>query len=70
MASLPQGIKVTQGNFSALSDKIQNFVAEKSELCQPDNLHICDGSEEEAKHLTELLIQNGTAEKLHNMDNW
>lgn len=70
MASLPQGINVTQGNFYALSKKVKDFIAEKSELCQPDSLHICDGSEKEAKQLSELLVESGTAEKLHNMDNW
>lgn len=70
MASLPQNINVTHGNFEALSSKIQDFVAEKSDLCQPDNLHICDGSEEEAKHLSELLVNTGVAEKLYNMENW
>lgn len=70
MASLPQDINVVYGNFDTLSDKIKTFIAEKSKLCQPDSLHICDGSEQEAKQLIELLVKNGTAEKLENMDNW
>lgn len=69
MASLPQGISVTHGKFESLSSKVQSFVAEKTALCQPDNLHICDGSEEEAKQLTELLVKNGMAHKLDNLDN-
>lgn len=70
MESMPNNIQVIHGNYNSLSQKIKDFVASKIELCQPENLHICDGSEEEAKLLTELLVKNGTAEKLENMDNW
>lgn len=70
MASIPQSINVTHGNFDALSSKVQDFIAEKSELCQPDSLHICDGSNHEAEQLSKLLVNAGMAEKLDKMDNW
>ena len=70
MASLSKSISVTHGNFETLPNKVKDFVVQKSELCQPDFLHICDGSEEEAQKLADLLVQNGTARKLEKMDNW
>lgn len=69
MASLSQNISVLNGNFESLPSKVQKFIAEKTELCQPDSLHICDGSEEEKKQLADLLLQNGMAQKLDKMDN-
>lgn len=69
MASLPQGITVTNGNFEKLSEKVQSFIAENAQLCQPDEIHICDGSEIEAAGLTNTLVKNGTAHKLSQMDN-
>jgi len=70
MASLPQSISVTYGKFDTLPSKVQKFVVEKSELCDPEFLHICDGSEEESKSLADLLVKNGMAQKLDKMDNW
>lgn len=70
MASLSKSISVTNGNFDALPNKVKNFVLERSELCQPDYLHICDGSEEESKKLADLLVKSGMAQKLEKMDNW
>eukprot|EP00111_Clytia_hemisphaerica_P024730 TCONS_00072895-protein len=69
MASLSKNISVTHGNFETLPNKVKDFVVQKSELCQPDFLHICDGSEDEAQSLADLLVKNGTARKLEKMDN-
>ncbi len=35
-----------------------------TEMCQPDNVHWCDGSNEEYNKLTELLVKKGTFVKL------
>ncbi|XP_057291772.1 phosphoenolpyruvate carboxykinase, cytosolic [GTP]-like isoform X2 [Hydractinia symbiolongicarpus] len=69
MASLPQGVNVTHGSFDKLSEKLKSFVAEKVKLCQPDALHICDGSDAEEKILTDTLVKAGMAHKLEKMDN-
>lgn len=69
LASLPHGISVTNGKFESLSEKVQKFVADNAALCQPDNVHICDGSEAEAANLTNILVKNGTAHKLDKLDN-
>ena len=36
------------------------FVQESAALCQPKDVHFCDGSEEEYRHLCDLLVQQGT----------
>lgn len=43
-----------------LSPKIRTFVEENVELCQPERIHICDGTDTENKHLLSLLQQQGT----------
>lgn len=70
MASLSKKISVTNGNFDTLPNKVKDFVVEKSELCKPDFLHICDGSDAERQRLADLLVENGMAQKLEKMDNW
>lgn len=42
-----------------------NWVRECRELCQPDNVWFCDGSQEEYDHLCELMVKNGTLIKLN-----
>ena len=39
-------------------------------LMSPQNVYICDGSQQEADDLTSLLIEQGNLTKLHKMDNW
>ena len=66
----PLSTQVAHGKFDTLSSKVQDFVTSKAQLCQPANIHICDGSEKEAQMLADLLVQNGTAHKLEKLDNW
>ena len=40
--------------------KLQNWVEEAAELCQPDSIYWCDGSQEENDRLCEELVQGGT----------
>ena len=40
--------------------KLQNWVKEAAELCQPDSIYWCDGSQEENDRLCEELVQKGT----------
>lgn len=44
---------------------LADWVHKMTELCQPSAVHWCDGSEEENKMLTELLVQNGTFLRLN-----
>ena len=66
MASkLPPNFPVIYGNFEDLPVKVQDFVADKIHLCQPDNLHVCDGSKEENEGLIKELMDAGIATPLH-----
>lgn len=40
--------------------KLQDWVKEAAELCQPDSIYWCDGSQEENDRLCEELVQNET----------
>ena len=44
--------------------KLQRWVEEAAELCQPDSIHWCDGSQEENDRLCEELVQKGTFVRL------
>jgi len=40
--------------------KLLNWVNEVAALCQPDKIHWCDGSQQEADALCALMVKNGT----------
>ena len=44
--------------------KLQRWVEEAAELCQPDAIYWCDGSQEENDRLCEELVQRGTFVRL------
>jgi phosphoenolpyruvate carboxykinase (GTP) len=39
---------------------VRSWVQEIADLCQPSDIHFCDGSEEEYQHLCNLLVKKGT----------
>ena len=45
--------------------KIRSWVAEMSELCQPDKIHWCDGSDAEYQALSDLMVRGGTFIRLN-----
>lgn len=53
-----------------LHPKVRSFVEEKANLCQPDNIHICDGSDEENELILNLMKDNGMIVKLKKYENW
>jgi len=64
-----RGISVVQGNLKDLSPKVRTFVEENADLCQPEKIHVCDGSETENTHLLKLLQQQGTIVPLPKYEN-
>ncbi len=47
------------------NQKLLAWVKEWAELCQPENVYWCDGSEEENQRLLELMVKSGMAVKLN-----
>ena len=47
------------------NEQLLKWVEEVAELCEPDRIHWCDGSQEEYDELCNLLVQSGTFRKLN-----
>lgn len=47
------------------NQKLKAWVEEAAQLCKPDKIHWCDGSDEEAEELIKLCIENGSFTKLN-----
>ena len=47
------------------NSKLLSWVEEAAELCQPDDIYWCNGSQEENDRLCEQLVQNGTFVRLN-----
>ena len=48
-----------------ISKKVEKWVKEWSDLCQPDAIHWCDGSAEENQKLLDMMVSSGMAIKLN-----
>ena len=44
--------------------KLLAWVKQVEAMCQPDQVHWCDGSEKEYDEMTRLMVESGTARKL------
>ncbi|KAK4315504.1 hypothetical protein Pmani_013265 [Petrolisthes manimaculis] len=59
-----RSLSVVHGNLKDLKPKVRTFVEDSVRLCRPDNVHICDGSERELRHLLNVMQQAGMIEPL------
>uniref|UniRef100_A0AAQ4QR29 Phosphoenolpyruvate carboxykinase, cytosolic [GTP] n=1 Tax=Gasterosteus aculeatus aculeatus TaxID=481459 RepID=A0AAQ4QR29_GASAC len=64
-----KGPRVLQGDLGALGVDLKEFVDTNVSLCQPDFLHICDGSDEENKAILTQLEEQGMMKKLSKYEN-
>ena len=47
------------------NDKLLKWVEEIAEMCEPERIHWCDGSQDEYDEMCELLVKSGTFRKLN-----
>lgn len=64
-----RGFTVVNGNVRRLSQKVRAFLEETIILCQPQNVHICDGSDQEQTKLIKLMQEQGTIVNLPKYEN-
>ncbi len=53
------------GQAKPSSEKVTRWVEEMAELCQPDSIFWCDGSQEEYDAMCNLMVEGGTAIRLN-----
>ncbi|MCC6864751.1 MAG: phosphoenolpyruvate carboxykinase (GTP) [Ignavibacteria bacterium] len=51
------------------NQKLKDWVKQMAELCQPDSIHWCDGSEEENRNILDLCVKNGQFKPLKKREN-
>ncbi|KAL8179540.1 UNVERIFIED_CONTAM: Protein kinase C-like 1 [Gekko kuhli] len=61
--------KVIQGDPENLAPAVRDFIERNAKLCQPDAVHVCDGSEEENKRILGLMAEQGMIRKLSKYEN-
>ncbi|XP_067005822.1 phosphoenolpyruvate carboxykinase [GTP] isoform X2 [Anabrus simplex] len=64
-----RGTNIVHGDPHSLSPKVRAYVEECAALCQPENIHICDGSDSENLQLLRLMQHQGTIQSLPKYDN-
>lgn len=64
-----QTYHVIYGDINKLAPAVKSFVEETAKVTQPDNIHVCDGSEKENILLLYLLQRDNVITKLHKYEN-
>ncbi|KAM9296086.1 phosphoenolpyruvate carboxykinase, cytosolic [GTP]-like [Gastrophryne carolinensis] len=60
---------VSHGDLSSLSSEVVDFIVTYARICLPDNIHICDGSEEENKKLLHQMEETSMIKRLQKYEN-
>ncbi|KAI4562544.1 hypothetical protein MJT46_011506 [Ovis ammon polii x Ovis aries] len=61
--------KIVRGSLDSLPQAVREFVESSAKLCRPDQVHICDGSEEENRQLLSHMEEEGVIKRLKKYDN-
>lgn len=62
--------KIATISYSLLNESVRKFVEDKAKICQPDRIHVCNGSDAENQQLINLMVKEGMLEKLPKYENW
>jgi len=65
----PAGVAIIHGDWLALPSSVRTWTQQQIEMCQPDNLHIMDGSLAEDKALKAQLVKKGVLTPLRKYEN-
>lgn len=65
-----QTLRVLSGDLGQLPARVRDFVERSARLCQPEGIHICDGTKAENTAILNLLEQQGLIRKLPKYNNW
>lgn len=65
-----RGPRLLQGDLGSLSPAVREFVESNVALCQPESVHICDGSDQENRAILTQLEEQGMIKKLTKYENW
>lgn len=60
---------ITRGEHLLKNDNVRDFIEQHARVMQPNNIHICDGSDSENKSLLQLMLQKGMIKKLPKYEN-
>ena len=60
----------TSLTLDSLPSGVRSYVDKWAEHCNPDGVHVCDGSDEEDKALLQLLVDKGSITPLSKLENW
>lgn len=63
-------LRVPSGDLSRLPGRLRAFVEHGVRLYQPENVHVCDGSEAENGAILGLLEAEGIIKQLGKYENW
>ncbi|XP_021533478.1 phosphoenolpyruvate carboxykinase, cytosolic [GTP] isoform X2 [Neomonachus schauinslandi] len=61
--------KVIQGTLDSLPQAVRAFLESSVRLCQPEHIHICDGSEGENQQLLDQMEGEGMIKRLQKLNN-
>nr|XP_023026296.1 phosphoenolpyruvate carboxykinase [GTP]-like isoform X1 [Leptinotarsa decemlineata] len=64
-----RGLSALNGDLRDLPPKLKSYVEENVRLCQPETIHICDGTDVENSKLLKLMQQQGTIVPLPKYEN-
>jgi phosphoenolpyruvate carboxykinase (GTP) len=56
-------------NVAVINEKLNRWIKEVADLCQPDDIYVCNGSKEEYNNMIEKLIKSGIAIPLEKRPN-
>lgn len=62
-------LQVLNGDLDHLPNHVRDFVVSGARLCQPDNIHICNGTKEENDSILSLLQKEGMIKPLPKYEN-